>query len=191
MTTFVAKLNGQSFSFKTVSNPSKIINNKNVIVDYTGKVTFKVRVIGKNGKVTGANEVVVMKIAGNSYNVKTDKNGYASKTFSLTPAKYIITSTYKGSAVKNTITVKNVLYATSKTVKKAKNIKYSANLKTSKNKPISNKKITFKINGKTYSGKTNKNGVVTVSFKNLKVGKYSVAVKYLNSLVKTTLKVKK
>ena len=185
------KLNNQSFIFKTVKNPSKIINNKNVIVDYNGKAMFKVRVIGNNGKIAGKNEVVVMKVKGKSYNVKTDAKGYATKTFDFTPGKYTITATYKGSTVKNTITIKKVLKADSATMKKAKKIKYSATLKTSKGKAISGKKITFKINGKTYSAKTNKKGIAIVSFKNLKVGKYSVVVKYLKSQVKTTLKIKK
>ena len=190
-TSITAKINNQSFTFKTVKNPSKITNNKNVAVDYSGKVTFKVRVIGNNGKFVGKNEVVVMKIAGKSYKVKTNSKGYASKTFSLTPGKYKITTSYKGSTVKNTITVKKVLKAKSKTVKKSKRIKYSAVLKTSKGKAIKNKKVTFKIKGKTYSAKTNKKGIATVSFKNLKVGKYSVVVKYLKSQVKITLRVKK
>jgi hypothetical protein len=186
-----AKINGQTFNFKTVKNPSKITGNKNVAKDYNGKVTFKVRVIGSNGKYVGKNEVVLMKVAGKTYKVKTNAKGYASKTFSLTPGKYKITTLYKGSTVKNTITVKKVLKAKSKTVKKSKKIKYSATLKTSKGKAIKGKKVTFKIKGKTYSAKTNKKGVATVSFKNLKVGKYSVIVKYLKSQVKTTLKVKK
>ena len=76
-------------------------------------------------------------------------------------------------------------------MKKAKKIKYSASLKTSKGKPISGKKITFKIKGKTYTAKTNKKGIATVKFKNLKVGKYNVTVKYLKSMVKTILQVKK
>ena len=185
------KINNQSFTFNTVKNPSKIINNKNVVKDYNGKITFKVRVIGNDGKVVGKNEVVLMKVAGKTYTVKTDKNGYASKTFSLTPGKYTITATYKGSTVKNTLTVKKVLKAKSTTVKKSKKIKYSASLKSSKGKAISGKKIAFKINGKTYSAKTNKKGLATVTFTNLKVGKYSIIVKYLNSQVKTTLKVKK
>lgn len=83
-----------------------------------------------------------------------------------------------------------VLFAKSITKKKSKNIKYSALLKTSKGKPIVAKKVTFKIKGKTYTAKTNKKGIVTVNFKNLKVGKYSVTVNYLNSKIKTTLKVK-
>ena len=190
-TSITARINSQTFTFKAVKNPSKITNNKNVVVDYKGKVTFKVRVIGNKGKYVGKNEVIVMKIAGKAYKVKTNSKGYASKTFSLTPGKYKITTSYKGSTVKNTITVKKVLKAKSKTVKKSKKIKYSAALKTSKGKAIKNKKVTFKIKGKTYSAKTNKKGIATVSFKNLKVGKYSVIVKYLKSQVKITLRVKK
>ena len=169
----------------------KIIGNKNVVADYSGKVTFKVRVVGSNGKVVGQNEVVIMRISGKTYSVKTDKNGYASKTFSLLPGKYSITTSYKGFLAKNTITIKKVLKAKSATMKKAKKIKYSASLKTSKGKPISGKKITFKIKGKTYTAKTNKKGIATVKFKNLKVGKYNVTVKYLKSTVKTILQVKK
>ncbi|MDO5815739.1 MAG: hypothetical protein Q4Q18_08865, partial [Methanobrevibacter sp.] len=99
-------LDGQSFSFNVLTNPSKITGNRNIVEDYKGKTTFKVRVIGRNGQTAGANEVVVMKIAGKSYYVKTDKNGYATKIFSLTPGKYTVTSIYKGSTVKNTITIK-------------------------------------------------------------------------------------
>jgi hypothetical protein len=184
-------LDNQVSTLKTSSNPSKIKDNRNVVVDYSGKVTFKVRVYGADGKPVGKNQVVIMIISGKSYNVKTDGNGYASKVFSLVPGKYKITTTYKESTVKNTITVKKVLKASSKTVKKAKKIKYSATLKTSKGKPIKGKKITFKIKGKIYSAKTNRKGVATVSFKNLKAGKYTVVVKYLKSQVKATLKVKK
>ena len=72
-----------------------------------------------------------------------------------------------------------------------KKIKDYVSLKTSKGKAIAGKKVTFKIKGKTYTAKTNKKGIATVKFKNLKVGKYRITVKYLNSQVKTTLKVKK
>ena len=152
------------------------------VVDYSGKTTFKVRVVGSNGKIVGQNEVVVMKISGKAYNVKTDKKGYASKTFSLIPGKYSITATYKGFSVKNTITVKNVLKAKSVTKKKAKKIKYSASLKTSKGKAISGKKITFKIKGKTYKAKTNKKGIATFKLKTpKKVGKFNVVASYKKS----------
>ena len=132
-----------------------------------------------------------MKIASKKYSIKTDKNGYASKNFSLTPGKYTISISCEGKSVKNKITIKKVLKAKSVSKKKSKKIKYSASLKTSKGKAIAGKKITFKVSGKTYSAKTNKKGIATVKFKNLKVGKYKVTVKYLKSVVKTTLKVRR
>ena len=190
ITSISAKMNDQSILLKIAPINKRIIDNKNVVVDYNGKTTYKVRVVGTNGKIVGANVVVTMKIAGKTYYVKTDKNGYAYKSFSLTPGKYTISVSYKGYTTKNTITVNKVLFAKSITKKKSKKISYSATLKTSKGKPIVGKTITFKIKGKTYAAKTNKYGVATVGFKNLKVGKYSVTVSYLNSNVKTTLKVR-
>ena len=192
--TFNVTIDNQSLSLNVNVNPvnvKRIINNKNVVVDYNSKATFKVRIIGDDGNPVGKGEVVVMKINGKSYKVKTDEKGYASRSFSLLPAKYTITATYKGFTVKNQIKVNKVLTAKSITKKKAKKIKYTATLKTSKGKAIVAKKVTFKIKGKTYSAKTNKKGIATVTFKNLKVGKYSVVVSYVNSKVKTTLKVKK
>ena len=169
----------------------RIIENKNVFVDYSGKATFKVRVIGDDGKAVGKGIAITMKVGKTCYKVTTDKNGYATKTFAFVPGKYTIVSSYKGYSVKNTLTIKKVLSAKSKTSKKAKKIKFTAVLKSSKGKAIAGKTVSFKIKGKTYLAKTNKKGIATVNFKNLKVGKYSVIVKYLKYQVKTTLKVKK
>ena len=189
VSSITAKLHNQTRTLSAMANPAKIVNNRNIVVDYGSKAIFKVRLIGNTGKVVGMNEVVVMKIAGKTYKVKTNKFGYALKTFSLRPGKYSIISIYKGAAVKNTITVKNVLKAINKSVKKSKVIKYSVTLKTSKGKAIPAKKITFKIKGKLYNAKTNKKGIATVNLKNFKVGKYVVVVKYLNYQIKRTINV--
>ena len=184
-----SRMNDQYISLDVISSDAgkTVIDAKNVVEDYKGKTTFKVRVLGEDLKPAG-NVAVVMKISGKSYNVKTDSNGYASKTLSLKPGKYTITSTCNGCTVKNTITIKNVLKAKSATKKKSKKIKYSATLKSSNGKAIAGKKITFKIKGKTYSANTNKKGIANVKFKNLK---YKITIKYLNYQVKKTLKVKK
>ena len=87
--------------------------------------------------------------------------------------------------------VKFVLKAKNMARKKAKKIKYYATLKTNKGKAIVGKKITFKIKGKKYSAKTNKKGIAKVYFKNLKVGKYKITVKYFNKILKSTLRVRK
>ena len=131
-------------------------------------------------------------IAGNSYRVSADSNGYAFKTLSLTPGQYSVKTSYGNYSVSNSIIVKNVIKAKSITTKKkAKKIKYSASLKTSNGKAISGKKLSFKIKGKIYTAKTNKKGIATVSFKKLKVGKYKVTITYLKSMLKTTLKIKR
>ena len=72
-----------------------------------------------------------------------------------------------------TLTVPNKSYkATAKT--KA----LTATFKTANGKPISDKMVKFTLNGKTYSGKTNANGVVTVNVSLNKKGTYSFTVKY-------------
>ena len=189
-----ATCDNESISLTVGINPDtikRITENKNVVVDYNGKAAFKVRVIGDDGKAVGKGIAITMKVGKTSYKVTTDKNGYATKTFAFIPGKYTVVSSYKGYSVKNTLTIKKVLSAKSKTSKKAKKIKFTATLKTSKGKAIAGKTVSFKIKGKTYLAKTNKKGIATVNFKSLKVGKYSVIVKYLKSQVKTTLKVKK
>lgn len=183
-------VNNQHISFNTNLNQYYVKENKNIVMDYNGKTTYKVRIVDSFGAICpGFN--VVMKISGKSYNVKTDGKGYATKTFSLTPGKYTIYVTCDGKTVSNKITVNKVLKAKGVTKKKAKKIKYSASLKTSKGKAIVGKKITFKIKGKTYNAKTNKKGIATVTLKNLKVGTYKITVTYLKSKVQTKLRIKR
>ena len=79
--------------------------------------------------------------------------------------------------------------------KSAKKLVLKATLKNGK-KAVKSKKITFKLNGKTYKGKTNKKGIAKVTIKRnaiqkLKKGKtYKVTVAYLNDAIKTNVKVR-
>ena len=159
-------------------------------MDYGDKEPFNLKVVDDYGAV-GSEIEVVLKINGKSYTIKSDENGHVSKIFSLAPGKYNIYTTCDGKNLKNTITVKNVLKAKNISKKKSRKITYSVALKTFKGKSIVGKTITFKIKGKTYSAKTNKQGISKVTFKNLKVGKYLIVIKYLESQVKKTLKVRK
>ena len=60
----------------------------------------------------------------------------------------------------------------------AKSKKVTFTLKNSKGKVLKSKKITFKINSKTYTTKTNNKGVATVNLKLTKKGKYSLMGKF-------------
>ena len=56
-------------------------------------------------------------------------------------------------------------------VKKAKKVKFT--LKDASGKAIKGKKITIKVNGKTFSAKTNAKGVASIKVKVAKKGKFT------------------
>lgn len=169
----------------------RLAGNANLVMDYSDGSKFKIRAFGDDGNPVGANEIVVMKIGKQTYRVKTDKNGWASLSVSLVPKSYTVTSEYKGFKVSNKITVKSVIKAKNLSKKKSKTVKYSVTLKNSKNKALKSKKVTFKFRGKTYSAKTNKKGVATVTLKNIKVGKFNIKITYLKHTVTKKITIKK
>ena len=178
----------------TVADDSKIINNKNITVDYDGGKYFSINVVTEDGiAVSGAS--VKFNINGVTKTVKTNSKGVAKIKITQTPKKYTIKTTYNGKTVKNTVTVKQVLTTSKVTVKKtAKKFTLKAKLKIN-GKLVKGKKITFKLNGKTYKVKTNKNGIAKKTLnKNalkLKKGKtYKVQVTYKKDTIKTTVKIK-
>ena len=178
----------------TVADDSKIINNKNITVDYDGGKYFSINVVTEDGiAVSGAS--VKFNINGVTKTVKTNSKGVAKIKITQTPKKYTIKTTYNGKTVKNTVTVKQVLTTSKVTVKKtAKKFTLKAKLKIN-GKLQKGKVIKFKINGKTYKVKTNAKGVAQKTLnKNalkLKKGKkYTVKVTYLKDTIKTTVKIK-
>jgi hypothetical protein len=181
----------------TVADDSKIINNKNIAVDYNGGKYFSVKVVTADGHAVGAGAKVTFTINKKTKTVKTDKNGIAKIKITDVPKKYTIITKYMGKTYKNSVTVKHVLKTSKITVKKtAKKFTLKATLKIN-GKLVKGKIIKFKFNGKTYKAKTNKNGIaqkiLTKKVINkLKKGKtYTVKVTYLKDTIKTTVKVKK
>jgi hypothetical protein len=158
--------------------------------------SYKVRIVGNNGKFVGKNQVTI-KIGKKSYKVKTDANGYATLKIpnTITPGKYTIAATYAGQTVKNTLNVKQIL-RTVKTVK----VKKTANklfLRATLKKgsvAIKNKVVKFKVNGKTFSGRTDSKGIAKVTLKKsflkkFQIKQYTVKVTFVNDAVKFNLKV--
>ena len=93
----------------TLKIVSRIIGNKDIVGDYLSGFSYKVRIVGDNGKFVGAGEIVKFIINKKTYNIKTDKNGYASLKITEIPKTYQIIATYKSQSVKNKITVKQIL----------------------------------------------------------------------------------
>ena len=179
----------------TLADDTKVIDNKNITVDYDGGSYFTVKVVSADDNiVVGAD--VKLNINGKTTTVKTGSDGIAKIKITDVPKKYTLTTSYNGKTYKNTVTVKQVLTASKVTVKKtAKKFTLKAKLKIN-GKLVKGKWITFKFNGKTYKVKTNAKGIAQKTFNKkvinkLKKGKtYAVKVTYLKDTIKTSVKVK-
>lgn len=134
-------------------------------------------------------EIVKFKIGSKVFYSETDNKGQASLKITLKPGKYKVTAFYGGLKVSNKIVVKKVLFTKNISKKKSKKITFTATLKQGK-KVLSKKKITFKVNGKKYSAKTNKRGIAKVNLKNLKVGRNKIYTSYAGLTVKNTIKIR-
>ena len=165
--------------------------NNDFNVYYGSNIQYKVHVRGSDGNFVGEGHEVAINVGGKTYNVKTDKNGYAILDIKLGVGKYTITANYNDYTVSNKITVKPTLSAKNISVKKSKKIKFSAKLVDKNGKVLKKKKITFKIKNKKYYAKTNKKGKATIVIKKLKPGKYTISSSYGGCTIKNTIKIKK
>ena len=143
-----------------------------------------------------ANKTVYIGYNGVTLNRTTDANGYANVQINLKNAGlytfvvvFLDEDNYNASmkVFKVTINKKPTsISASAKTFKaSAKTKKYTVTLKTIKGASIDGKtylakgkKVTLKINGKTYTAKTNAKGQATFSLKITKKGKFTAVIKY-------------
>ncbi|MBR2556861.1 MAG: Ig-like domain repeat protein [Methanobrevibacter sp.] len=170
----------------------RLAENKDLTKLYGAAGAYKVRAYGDNGKPVGAGEIVKVTINGVTYDCKTDKNGYVSVNINLAPKTYTITALYKGYKVSNKVVIKPLLSASDVSIKKSSAIPFSAKLVDSNGKPSSGKTVTFKINGKTFTAKTNSKGIATIKINlSLNVGTYSIVSTYGKSTIANRIIVKK
>ena len=168
--------------FKTKLTASKVTTTYNVGKNLV--ITLK----DNAGKALSGLKITVKLSSSKKYT--TDKNGQVKVAVgSLVPKTYTAKISfagnykYKASSTTAKVTVKK---ATPKITAKAKTFKfedktkkYTITLKNNKGKVMKNKKVTLKVNGKTYTAKTNSKGVATFKLKKLtKKGKYNAVITY-------------
>ena len=195
--TLINKVTGETTT-RTVNIVPRLIENKDITMDFRDGTWYVVKVIGDDGKPVGQGEIIDIYVNTIHYVCKTDKDGYARLKINLNPRTYTISPEYKTYKVSNKLVVKQTLKLVKKTVtvKKGKALTLQATLKWSNGKAISGKKITFKFKGKKYTAKTNSKGVAKVTIKKtvtkkLKKGKtYSFNACYYTNYVKGKVKVK-
>ena len=152
--------------------------NKNLVI------TLK----DSNGNLLSGAKVTVDLNGAKTYT--TDNKGQVKVAIgSLVPKEYAASINFAGndnylaSSAVARVTVKK---ASPKMTAKAKSFKfedktkiYKITLKDNNGKAMKNKKVTLKVNGKTYTAKTNSKGVATFKIKKLsKKGEYTAVIKY-------------
>ena len=189
----------------TVINTEKIIevipNRTETVIEYKDMNTTSV-VVGVDGRIGEffnatlkdingnplVNKTVQIGFNGKVYNKTTDENGHVELQINLKAAgRYTFALAYLGDEYYNgtfevaLITVeaqKAKLTTASKTYKaSAKTKSISATFKSASGNAIPGIKVTFTVNGKTYTAKTNSKGVATVKVSLNKKGTYSFTAK--------------
>jgi len=143
-----------------------------------------------------ANKTIYIGYNGVTLNRTTDANGYAAVQINLKNAgiyTFVIVflgdENYNASMAVHKVTINKKttsISASAKTFKAtAKTKKYTVTLKTIKGSSIdgktylaAGKKVTLKINGKTYTAKTNAKGQATFSLKITKKGKFTTKISF-------------
>ena len=151
-----------------VKAPSKVL--------YNSKYKFKVYIKGKLAKKTK----ITVRIANHKFKVKTNKKGIASIKLSknLSPKTYKVKIYYKHFKTSQKLLISDIIQI--KVINKNDKVILKAVLLNK----LKGKKITFKVNKKTFIGKTNKNGVVSLVIDKNHDKKINYKVTYLKNTVK-------
>lgn len=175
---------------KVVTPIASVLSSSKVTTTYgTSKNIVVTLKDSKGNLLVGRKITVTLNNKKYAANVGSDGKARVSVPSSLAAKTYTATITFAGetnilsktikiSVVVNKATPK--LTAAKKTFKvKTKTKSYTVTLKTDKNKVYKNQKITIKVNGKTYTAKTNSKGQATFKLNKLtKRGTFTATVKY-------------
>ena len=152
------------------SNQNYVLSSEKTDSYYSGS-NYSVVLSKNNSPVENAS--VSIKVNGVSYKLTTDSDGKASVPLNLNAGTYVISTTV-GSTVNNTkVNVLPVVTGKDITKTYSNSKKYTATFLNSDGSPLKKTNVKFKLNGKTYTKKTNSKGVASLAI-NLKVGNYTV-----------------
>lgn len=183
-------------SFDISSIIDKIIKKDSIkssdLTNYYSTTTkFKVTVMSGDKPLTSGN--VVFTINNKQYvaNIRSDGTAILSLK-NLKPGTYYITSSYGQVVVQNKIEIKKSIITKDVSKKYKKSGKFTVKVLDYKGKVQAKQTVKIKLNGKTYTAKTNSKGIATFNIpKNLKVGKYTIKTTCKGLTISNKLTVKK
>ena len=186
--------NGSAVPNATITRNKTVLVSKDMttttVYNKDGKIGkyFTFRLTDSNSKAL-ANKRIIINFNGKDYYRTTDKNGYVKLQINLAKkGNYAIVACFLGdndyeasfkSCKIKVNPVKAKLKVSNKKFKlKAKKKTLTAKFLSPKGKAIKGKKISFRINGKTYTAKTNSKGIATVKVKLNKRKSYKFTAKF-------------
>ena len=182
--------NVKTFNVDDSYIPGEITETKIIVSDLNtypnSNIGYTITLLDVNNNPI-VNETVICNFNSDTLYLKTDEKGQATIKINKNAGKYIIKVSYNGddcdykpSAAQALITVNKIstkIVSSNYAMLIKKTSYYQAVLKDSNGKVLSGQKITFKVNKKTYTVKTNSKGVAKIKLK-LKKGTYKVVMNY-------------
>ena len=153
---------------------------------YKGSTQYTASFYNSQGNAL-ANTWVTITVNGKSYSQKTGNDGVARLSVNLKPGTYKIVSTdpITGYQVTTNFIILSTISSNNLNKVLGDSRKFSAKFFKSNGKPLAKKYIKFKIKGKIYKVKTNKNGFASFSLKKFKKGTYKIICYNKDGLSKT------
>ena len=169
---------GLSESYKLTITPTIIVNN---LLKVLGDGQYYIATFYDKNNSLIANRNVNVIINGINHIYKTDSEGKIKLSMEFNPNNYLLTAInpVTGEYVENTVKVLSPISENKDlTMYFTSGSKFKVRIITAGGKPAGEGKIVkFKIKGKTYTAKTDKNGFASIKI-NLKAKKYTITTQY-------------
>ncbi len=177
-TTFSGSSKYAAKSVKNTITVKSTIKSGNLAKFYKNKAAYYSTFYDKKGKLL-KNTAVKIKINSKAYSLKTNKKGVAKLAVDLKPGTYSVTSVNSKTSetATHTITIYSLIYTTDLTMKENDGSKFCVKVLNSYGKDSPNKIVTLKVNGKTYTPKSDSKGFATQTI-DLPQGTYSITTEY-------------
>ena len=178
LTKFKGTKNYNSKSVLSIVTVKTTIKSGDLTKYYTNTASHSATFYDKKGKVL-KNTAVKFKMNGKTYSVKTNKKGVAKLSVDLKPGSYTVSQTNPKTSQTTTdkITIKTILQTNDLTMTEKDASKFTVKILNAEGKAAANKKVTLKVNGKTYTPTSNSQGIASQTI-DLPRGKYSVTTEY-------------
>ena len=178
LTSFAGTDKYEAKSLKSTVTIKSTIKCSDFTKYYKNKACYYSTFYDKKGKLL-KNTAVKFKLNSKSYSVKTNSKGVGKLAIDLKPGKYNITSinSKTSESITKIATVKTLIVTKDLKINETDKANFNVKILNSNGIPSPNKKVTLKLNGKTYTKTTNKNGNANLEI-NLNPGTYSIITEF-------------